>query len=143
MVDLLTTSVMGPNATFRTDSFAELFNPTNTTPPFFQVFDPAFLTILGANATLRAIASNPAFAFAHEAPIYDPVRDAVFFASNDGGALGFSDIDHNNKVGMISLADVPTAGPANISVTEVRRRPLTADCPVLTARSSTCRTQCR
>jgi hypothetical protein len=30
----------------------------------------------------------------------------VFFASNDGGSLGNSDINHNNKVGKISMKDV-------------------------------------
>ena len=31
------------NGTFRQSAFTSLFNPTNSTPPFFQVFDPAFL----------------------------------------------------------------------------------------------------
>ena len=120
IVDLIANSFLSPNATFRNDSFTELFNPTNTTPPFFQVFDSAFLNVLGSNATIRQIASNPDFAFAHEAPIYDPVRDAITFASNDGGPLGFSDIDHNNRVSRINLKDVPATGDANVTVTAVR-----------------------
>ncbi len=128
LVDPLTFNVLGINGSFRESAVTELFNPTNTTPPFFQVFDPEFLRILGPNATIRAIAANPEFAFAHEAPIWVPETDEVFFASQDGGALGFSDIDHNNRVSKISLGEVaqaiktarPGAPPVNVSVTKVR-----------------------
>ncbi len=78
---------MGPNATFRNDSFDTdtLFNPTSTTPPFFQIFDPAFLSILGPSPSFREIASNATYAFAHEAPIYNEATDELFFAANDRG----------------------------------------------------------
>ena len=57
-----------------------------------------------------------------------PDTDQVFFASNDGGALGMSDIDHNNQVSMISLKEVAAAikasgrdvTPVNVTVTKVR-----------------------
>ncbi|KAG1744481.1 hypothetical protein EDB19DRAFT_1906729 [Suillus lakei] len=52
------------------------------------VFDPTFLEVTGRSATIRKITSNPGFAFAHEAPIYVPDLNLVFFASNGGGALG-------------------------------------------------------
>lgn len=76
---------MGPNADFRNDSFTVLFNPTSTTPPFFQIFDQRFLAILGDAPSFREIASNATFAFAHEAPVYNEPTDEVFFSSNDGG----------------------------------------------------------
>ncbi|KAI0764122.1 D-lactonohydrolase-like protein [Irpex lacteus] len=109
IVDPLQFAVLGQNATFRSNAFSDLFNPTNTSSPFFQVFDPAFLDILGPKPSIRAIASNPGFAFAHEAPIWVPRTNEVFFASNDGGDLGFSDIDHNNRVSKISLDEVASA----------------------------------
>jgi len=87
----------------------QYFNPTNATPPFFQVFDQAFLDILGPDASIVEIASNATFAFAHEAPVYVPATDEVFFASNDGGPLGDSDLDHNNVVSKLSLADTERA----------------------------------
>ncbi|KAH9913684.1 D-lactonohydrolase-like protein [Epithele typhae] len=126
-VDPHSFAVLGANATFRTNAFGQLFNPTNTTPPFFQVFHQDFLKILGPSPTLRAVTANPTFAFAHEAPIWDPATDEVFFASNDGGALGMSDIDHNSQVSKISLAEVataikaagPGAAPVNVSVTKL------------------------
>ncbi|KAI0321394.1 D-lactonohydrolase-like protein [Amylostereum chailletii] len=125
-VDLRNTSVLGTNGTFRTDAFAELFNPTATEPPFFQVFDPSFLDIIGPNASIRAIVSNPTFAFAHEGPVWLPDTDELTFASNGGSVLGRSDIDHNNIVSKISLKDVELAiqasnasapAPVNVTVT--------------------------
>jgi len=112
IINPLSFNVIGPNDTFRTD--AQLFNPTNTTPPFFQVFDPAFLDILGDSPSVRAIASNDTFAFAHEAPVWIPQTDEVFFASNDGGALGMSDLNHNNRVSRIPLGDVRSGKNATV-----------------------------
>ena len=119
--------MISPNGSFRQDTFVP-FNPTNTSPPFFQIFDKSFLDILGSTPSIREIASNATFAFAHEAPIYDPTTDEIFFASNDGGALGMSDLNHNNKVGKISLAAAEAAlaatksGPVNVPVEEVGSR---------------------
>ncbi len=81
--------------------------------------------MLGASPSLTEIASNPGFAFAHEAPIYVPETDELFFASNDGGPLGMSDLDHNNEVSKISMAEVEAAlarkssSPINVTVTPV------------------------
>ncbi|VDB92364.1 unnamed protein product [Peniophora sp. CBMAI 1063] len=109
MVDPLDLAVMGPNANFRNDTFDQLFNPTNTTPPFFQVFDKAFLDILGPNAAVRRVAFDPTFAFADEAPIWNPPTDEVFFAAQAGTPIGHSDIDHNSQVSKISLREVAQA----------------------------------
>lgn len=118
---------MGNKGDFRESSFTQIFNPTNTSPPFFQVFDPSFLSILGTSPSIRVIASHPEFAFAHEAPIWLPDADEVTFVSNDGGPLGMSDINHNNQVNTISLKDVEAAiqasgseiSPLNVSFTKV------------------------
>jgi gluconolactonase len=63
----------------RQDSFGSYFNPTNSSPPFFQIYEDALLDILGPSASIRAIASNETFAFAHESAI----TNGVCFASND------------------------------------------------------------
>ena len=126
LTDPLAFNVLGVNGSFRKDAITEFFNPTNTTPPFFQVFDPDFLKILGPNATIRSIASNPQFLFAHDAPVWIPETDEVFFSSYYGPP-GFN-IDHNNYVSKISLGEVSqaieAAGPGvpsvNVSVTKVR-----------------------
>ena len=105
-------AVFEEGSTFRS-SASEIFNPTSTTPPFFQVFDESFLSILGPTPSIREIASNSTFAFAHEAPIYDSTTSEVFFASNTGN------VEHNNVVGKISLKDVDSAIAANESTINV------------------------
>ncbi|KAG6833135.1 hypothetical protein H0H87_010849 [Tephrocybe sp. NHM501043] len=109
----------GTNVTYRDSSFDTFFNPTSTAAPFFQVFDRAFLSILGHKPSIREVASNSTFAFAHEAPIYVAATNEVFFASNDGGPLGMSDLEHNSVVGKISLNDVDTAVAANVGIINV------------------------
>ncbi|KAJ7176672.1 D-lactonohydrolase-like protein [Mycena filopes] len=121
-VDPHSFAVLGANGTFRSSAFDAGFNPTGTEPPFFQIFDQAFLKVLGKAPSLTQIASNDTFAFAHEAPIYVAALDSVFFASNDGGPLGMSDINKNNKVGRIDLKDLPAklnGTPVNIPVAEL------------------------
>lgn len=99
-------NALGANASYRSHAFDVHFNPTNTVPPFFQVFDKTFAHILGKKATITEIAHNATFAFAHEAPIYDPATEDVYFASNAGGDLGLSGLHANNRVGKISLKGV-------------------------------------
>lgn len=108
---------------FRMDTFEQHYNPTNNTAPFFQVFDDEFLKVIGSNPSLNIIASDESFAFAHEAPVWVPNTDEIFFCSNAGGALGHSDIDHNNQVAKISLNEVALAmagGPIDVNVTHYK-----------------------
>jgi len=112
IINPLSLNVIGANGTFRNDS--DFLNPTNTTPPFFQVFDDAFLDVLGDNPSVQLVAANDTFSFAHEAPVWIPQTDEVFFASNDGGALGMSDVDHNSRVSRISLKDLRAGQNATV-----------------------------
>ncbi|GLB41030.1 putative SMP-30/Gluconolaconase/LRE-like region [Lyophyllum shimeji] len=81
-------------------------------PPQSVFIDPKSFAVLG-------VAFNSTFAFAHEAPIFVPATNEIFFASNDGGPLGMSDLDHNNVIGKISLNDVDAALAANDSTINV------------------------
>ena len=105
----LSFAVLDPNGPFRNDSFTQFLNPTSATPPFFQIFDPGFLTILGPNPSFHQVASNATFAFAHEAPVYVPETDEVFFASNIGGLVGNNSLNSNTMVGKISMQAVEAA----------------------------------
>ncbi|KAI0070247.1 calcium-dependent phosphotriesterase [Panus rudis PR-1116 ss-1] len=128
IIDPLSFNVLGQNATFR-QSANQFFNPTNTTPPFFQIFHPDFLIVLGERPSIRSIASNPNFAFAHEGPVWFPDTDEVTFASDTGGLgpIAMADINHNNQVGKISMKEVadaikkagPGVAPVNVSVTKL------------------------
>jgi gluconolactonase len=123
-VDPRSFAVLGANGSFRQSSFDSGFNPTGTTPPFFQIFDEGFLDILGKNASISVIAfnsTNTSFAFAHEGPIYNPSTEDLFFISNDGG---LRNIDRNNRVLKLSMKDVEEASRngtqnVNVAVTEV------------------------
>ena len=102
------------------------FNPRNTNPPFIQVFDPSFLEVTGLDATIRLVASHPGFAVAHEAPIYVPDLNVVFFASNAGGTLGYSGWYNNSVVSMLNMTEVDnalaaTTGEANVEIQTVSR----------------------
>jgi gluconolactonase len=120
-IDPLMYNVVGQNYTAWRNLSTVGFNPTNTAPPFIQVFDPSFLNVIGSSATIRSIASNPGFAFAHEAPIYNPDLNAVFFTSNDGGPLGYNGWYNNSVVSMINMTEVDvalasTTGDVNIQI---------------------------
>ena len=113
-------------AQWRTNDSFVGFNPTNATPPFIQVFDPSFLEITGPNATIRLVVSNPGYAFAHEAPIYVPDLNVVFFSSLPAGPLGYSGWYNNSVVSMLNMTEVDTAlaattGGVNIQIQTASR----------------------
>ncbi|KAH7890431.1 calcium-dependent phosphotriesterase [Phlebopus sp. FC_14] len=108
-INPLSYNVVGANYTQWRNISTYGFNPTNATPPFIQIFDPSFLSVLGPSSTIRRIADHPGFAFAHEAPIYDADLNAVFFCSNAGGTLGYSGWYNNSVVSMINLTEVDSA----------------------------------
>ncbi|KAG9317534.1 calcium-dependent phosphotriesterase [Chiua virens] len=106
-IDPLEYNVVGAAYTqWRTNNSVVGFNPTNAIPPFIQVFDPSFLDITGPNATIRLVASKPGFAFAHEAPIYVPDLDVVFFSSNGGGPFGYSGWHNNSVVSILNMTEL-------------------------------------
>ena len=123
-IDQRTTAALGASAPWRLHAFDTPFNPTNTSAPFFQVFDKTFAHMLGKNARITEVARNDSFAFAHEAPIWDPATEDVYFASNAGGGLGMSGLHAFNRVGKISLKglgrEVLNGTAINLPVTYVR-----------------------
>ncbi|KAJ3477049.1 hypothetical protein NLI96_g10729 [Meripilus lineatus] len=103
VIDSLSFTVHDPSTPSRTSSTTQFFNPTNTTPPFFQIFHPAFLDVLGDNPSIRSVASRPTFPFALGAGIWDERTDEVFFAS---GAGGVEPEPSGNQIAKISLREV-------------------------------------
>ena len=125
--------MLGANSSlFRNSSGAQFFNPTNTSPPFFQIFDDSFRLLLGPSPSLQLIASNDSYAFAHEAPIWVESTDEVFFAANSGGTLGMSDINRNSKVGKISVKEAENAlrAPGNNGTIQVSVKEVSTICPL-------------
>ncbi|KAG0705378.1 hypothetical protein DFH29DRAFT_1032103, partial [Suillus ampliporus] len=120
-VNPLLYDVVGPNYEHWRVSSDVGFNPTNTPPPFIQVFDPSFLEITGSSATIRAIASNAGYDFAHEAPVYVPDLNVVFFSNTGGGALSYSGWYNSSVVSMINMTEVDmalasTTGDVNVQI---------------------------
>ncbi|KAF8990431.1 hypothetical protein BDQ17DRAFT_369019 [Cyathus striatus] len=110
-------SVLGQNASFRPSSSTP-FNPTNATPPFFQIFDESFISLLpGQKSFIKQIAFNDTFVFASEAPIFNPGTNELFFTSSL--VAPESTLTHNNRVSKINVGDVEealTKGEVNINV---------------------------
>ncbi|KAF7289495.1 SGL domain-containing protein [Mycena chlorophos] len=104
-------AVLDTLSPFRNGS--QLFEPTlhvNTTPPYFQVYDDRFLDVLGPNPSIRVIVENDTFAFAHEAPVWIPSTNQIFF--NGGKTVG-------RPVSMINLNDLDTSTSGLINFTIV------------------------
>lgn len=120
-------NVMSESGNYRQNSFTEFFNPTNSSPPFFQIFHPEFLRVLGERPSIRAIASRPGTIFAHEAPVWSPETDEVFFGSHCLGSKGWRDCRGNNFMSKISMQEVKdvvraagsTMAPLNVTVVQL------------------------
>lgn len=111
-IDQLQYNVLGSNSTlFRGPT--GYFNPQNLTPPFFQIFNEGFFHILGESPSIQLITENDSYAFAHEAPVYLPEKNELWFSSNDGGPLGMSDWYNDNKIWKINLTEAE-AGNATL-----------------------------
>ncbi|KAF4618314.1 hypothetical protein D9613_011701 [Agrocybe pediades] len=110
----LSFAVLGQNATFRQNGFIQQFNPTNSTPPFFQIFHSDFLDILGPNAFVRNIAVNNTFAsgFAFEAPFFNSPTNEMFFASSV--FVPESSFNHSNRISKINMTLVEQALTAHV-----------------------------
>ncbi|KAI0729162.1 D-lactonohydrolase-like protein [Fomitopsis betulina] len=127
VIDLRAYNVLGEGGRFRQNAFDEHFNPTDTSPPFFQIFHPEFLRVLGDKPSIRAIASQPGAIFAHEAPVWFPETDEVFFGSRCNGPKGWHDCSANNFISKISMREVEegvhalrdSIEPLNVTVTRL------------------------
>ncbi|PWN48056.1 calcium-dependent phosphotriesterase [Violaceomyces palustris] len=81
--------------------------PTDFDRARFQVFNPELASaILGDSPTLTQLVYSPGYAFAHEAPVYFPDEDAIYFCSDAGGPLGRSNATTNNKVFKAVLSNL-------------------------------------
>lgn len=69
----------------------------------FHVYDDEFYKIIGDDPTLTLIAreeSNPLF---HEAVVWYPPTDEVFFAQNAGARAAGTGLERSNEIFKISL----------------------------------------
>ncbi|KAK0612597.1 hypothetical protein B0T17DRAFT_499384 [Bombardia bombarda] len=74
----------------------------------FHIYDDAFYDIIGPNPTLTLLnrtESNPRF---HEAPVWYPATDEVFFCQNAGARAAGTGLNKSAAIMKIALADVTT-----------------------------------
>lgn len=64
----------------------------------FEPFNDAGRTILGDSPKLTVLVEEQDYAFAHEAPVYFPHSDDIFFCSDAGGEEGRANATVNNVV---------------------------------------------
>ncbi|KAJ7230568.1 D-lactonohydrolase-like protein [Mycena pura] len=102
-------AVLDPQGPFRNGS--QFFEPTpGVTPPYFQVYDDRFNAILGPNPTIRVIVENDTFAFAHDAPMWVPAKDQMFFSG--GRTVGRP---HPRLALLTSLTKVPLSDDVQVN----------------------------
>jgi gluconolactonase len=70
----------------------------------FHVYDDAFYDILGPNPTLTVIASTGGDPLFHEAVVWYPPTDEMFFVQNAGAAAAGTGLNKSNIIQKISLA---------------------------------------
>lgn len=71
----------------------------------FHVYDPEFYKIIGISPKLSRVFYNPEYAAAHEAAVYHEPTNAIFFAANAGGPLGFSGLNSTNHVFRLNITE--------------------------------------
>ncbi|KEF56750.1 gluconolactonase [Exophiala aquamarina CBS 119918] len=75
----------------------------NATAKPFHVYDEAFYDIIGTNPTLTVIASTGGDPLFHEAVVWYPPTNEVFFVQNAGAAAAGTGLNKSNVILKISL----------------------------------------
>ncbi|OAP58995.1 gluconolactonase [Fonsecaea erecta] len=70
----------------------------------FHVYDEAFLDIIGTNPTLTIIASTSSNPLFHEAVVWYPPTDEVFFVQNAGATAAGTGLNKSNIIEKIALS---------------------------------------
>ncbi|PWZ00801.1 calcium-dependent phosphotriesterase [Testicularia cyperi] len=93
------------NTSVSTSSLAGGFNATSVNQ--FHVYDAELAApILGSDPSVHLMVYEQGYAFAHEAPVYFPDTQDIYFCSDAGGARGRSGADQNNVVFKLNLDNI-------------------------------------
>ncbi|KAI1657946.1 calcium-dependent phosphotriesterase [Daldinia decipiens] len=92
----------------------------------FHIYDDEFYDVIGPNPTLTLIANagtNPIF---HEAPVWYPPTDEMFFVQNAGAAAAGTGLNKSNIILKIALSEAATVsnirnatGSVNVQTVDV------------------------
>ncbi|KAJ9499454.1 hypothetical protein LTR99_009622 [Exophiala xenobiotica] len=94
----------------------------------FHIYDDAFYDIIGSNPTLTVIASQGTNPLYHEAVVWYPPTDEVFFVQNAGATAAGTGLNKSNIIQKISLSQVAQFSTqrnasGDINVTTVNANP--------------------
>ncbi|OCT44023.1 hypothetical protein CLCR_00091 [Cladophialophora carrionii] len=103
----------------------------------FHVYDDAFYDIIGPNPTLTVLASqgtNPLF---HEAVVWYPPTDEVFFVQNAGAAAAGTGLNKSNIIQKIALSQAAAVSSMRNASGQVRVQTVNATPPVINSNGAT------
>ncbi|KIW69747.1 hypothetical protein PV04_05605 [Phialophora macrospora] len=103
----------------------------------FHVYDDAFYDIIGPNPTLTVIASqgtNPLF---HEAVVWYPPTDEVFFVQNAGAAAAGTGLNKSNIIQKIALSQAAAVSSMRNASGHVQVQTVNATPPVINSNGAT------
>ncbi|KAL2136542.1 hypothetical protein VTI74DRAFT_3087 [Chaetomium olivicolor] len=75
----------------------------------FHIYDAEFLDVIGPNPTLTLLTQTDSDPVFHEAPVWYPARDEMFFAQNAGAPAAGTGLSKSAIIQKISLSEI---GPA-------------------------------
>lgn len=92
----------------------------------FHIYDDEFFDVIGQNPSLTLIATSDTDPIFHEAVVWHPPKDEVFFVQNAGAPAAGTGLNKSSIIQKISLADaeaVRRGELANATVTVVPSNP--------------------
>ncbi|KAK1856626.1 evolved d-pantonohydrolase [Colletotrichum chrysophilum] len=92
----------------------------------FHVYDAEFYDVIGPNPSLTLIATSDTDPIFHEAVVWNPPTEEVFFVQNAGAPAAGTGLNKSSIIQKISLAEaeaVRTGSRANATVTVVPSQP--------------------
>ncbi|OAL38847.1 hypothetical protein AYO20_02053 [Fonsecaea nubica] len=103
----------------------------------FHVYDEAFLDIIGTNPTLTLIASTGSDPLFHEAVVWYPPTDEIFFVQNAGATAAGTGLNKSNIIQKIALSQAAAVSSLRNASGQVDVVTVNATPPVVNSNGAT------
>ncbi|KIW89060.1 uncharacterized protein Z519_10545 [Cladophialophora bantiana CBS 173.52] len=103
----------------------------------FHVYDESFLDIIGPNPTLTLIASTSSNPLFHEAVVWYPPTDEIFFVQNAGAVAAGTGLHKSNIIQKISLSQAASVSSLRNASGQVDVVTVNATPPVINSNGAT------
>ncbi|KIW28508.1 uncharacterized protein PV07_08167 [Cladophialophora immunda] len=103
----------------------------------FHVYDDAFLDIIGTNPTLTLIASTNSNPLFHEAVVWYPPTDEIFFVQNAGATAAGTGLNKSNIIQKIALSQAAAVSSLRNASGQVDVVTVNATPPVVNSNGAT------